>query len=97
MTKKESSLVTIPKKNWEAGQGALELLTELKQFLKGDQQEVPKNIQRYLRKDKAGNIKISMWCPLCTENHILRLSTVINNTIKKQVCQHNIFQKSEIV
>jgi len=92
----EKTLITVPTATWDESMNALKLLTELKKFLKGDQEVVPKELKQYLRKDKKGTIDVTIWCPLCTANHTVHLNINKKDDNKRQLCQHSIFQKSRI-
>ena len=92
----EKTLITVPTATWDESMNALKLLTELKKFLKGDQETVPKELKQYLRKDKKGSIDVTMWCTLCSENHTLHLNINKKDDNKRQMCQHTTFQHSRI-
>lgn len=90
------TLISVPKSTWEEGLKALELITILKEWLKGDQEVVPKRLQNLVRRDKKGTIDVKIWCVLCTENHTLHLNINKKDDITRQLCQHSTFQYSRI-
>lgn len=94
---KENSLVTVPKKNWEDGRKALGTITDLKKFLKGDQEDVPNNLKSLVRRDNKGQIKVSIFCVSCGVTCKIILNTNKRNDTKKGLCPHLVFHLSEII
>ncbi len=95
-TPARKTLISVPTVTWRESMDALELITDLRDWLKGDQEVVPPKLKNILRKDKKGSIDVTMWCTLCSENHTLHLNINKKDEDKRQMCQHTTFQHSRI-